>query len=100
MPLLSRIPTSLTRAQEEEVSRLIHAGRSTSVSAEQALTSAHYSTTVWMQFDAREGPNQPVLLDISYALYPSSYPTSDFSPALLQFLRWGALAAEIIVMGG
>jgi hypothetical protein len=52
-----------------------------------------------MQFDARDGPNQPVLLDVSYALYPSSYPTSDFSLVLLRFLRWGALAAGIIVYG-
>jgi len=76
--------------QEEEVSRLVDAGRSTSVSAEQAQAqaSAYWSTTVWMQFDAREGPNQPVLLDVSFALYPPEYPTSDFPPVLLRFLRW------------
>ncbi|KAI0288303.1 hypothetical protein BC826DRAFT_697603 [Russula brevipes] len=74
--------------QEEEVSRLTAAGCPTSVSAEQAQASAHYTTSVWMQFDSRDEPNQPILLDISYALFPHSYPDSDFSSVLLQFLRW------------
>jgi hypothetical protein len=92
--LLPRIPASLTEGQEEEVSRLVDTGSSTSVSAEQAQAqaNAYWSTTVWMQFDAREGPNQPVLLDVSFALYPPSYPTSDFPPVLLRFLRWGNFA--------
>ena len=79
---------SLTGPQEEEVTKLTKAGRSTSVSAEQAQAVAHYTENVWMQFDARGDPNQPVILDIYYALYPNSYPPSDFSPVLLQFLRW------------
>jgi hypothetical protein len=46
-----------------------------------------------MQFDAKEGPNQPVIVDISYALYPNSYHATDFSPVLLRFLRWETFAA-------
>lgn len=74
--------------QEEEVSRLTKAGYSTTVSAEQVKATAHYVTNVWMPFDTGEGPHQPVLLGVSYALFPLSYPPSDFSPFLLQFLRW------------
>lgn len=88
---------SLTEPQEEEVTKLTKAGRSTSVSAEQAQAIAHYTENVWMQFDAKGDPNQPVILDISYALYPNSYPTSDFSPVLLQFLRWETLQRQVII---
>ncbi|KAI0247404.1 hypothetical protein BJV78DRAFT_1246095 [Lactifluus subvellereus] len=72
--------------QEEEVSRLTDAGYPTSVSAEQAQAGAHYTTKISMQFDTEEGPNQPVLLDVSYALCPFSH--NDFSLVLLHFLRW------------
>lgn len=88
---------SLTEPQEEEVIKLTKAGRSTSVSAEQAQAIAHYTENVWMQFDAREGPNQPVILDVSYTLYPNSYPASDFSPVLLRFFRWETLQRRVIV---
>lgn len=74
--------------QEEEVSKLTNAQCSTTVSAEQAKAPAHYVSSVWMPFDTGEGPHQPVLLGVSYALFPQSYPPSDFSPLLLQFLRW------------
>ncbi|KAH9026816.1 hypothetical protein EDB85DRAFT_1978024 [Lactarius pseudohatsudake] len=75
--------------QEEEVSGLTKAGYSTTVSAEQVKATAHYVTNVWMPFDTGEGPHQSVLLGVSYALFPLSYhPPSDFSPFLLQFLRW------------
>lgn len=80
--------------QEEEVSRLADTGRSTSLSAELAQASAHYTTTAWMPFDTREGPNQPVLLDICYALFPHSYPNRDFSVVLLRFLRWSDFSAD------
>jgi hypothetical protein len=52
-----------------------------------------------MQFDSRDEPNQPILLDISYALFPHSYPDSDFSPVLLQFLRWDEFEAGIVTIG-
>lgn len=74
--------------QEEEVSGLTNAGHSTTVSAEQGKANAHYVTNVWMPFDTGKGPHQPVLLAVSYALFPLSYPLSDFSPLPLQFLRW------------
>jgi hypothetical protein len=80
--------------QEEEVLRLRDTGRLTSVSAELAQASVHYTTTAWMPFDAREGPNQPILLDICHALFPDSYPTRDFSVVLLRFLRWSDFAAD------
>jgi hypothetical protein len=91
------MPTFLTQAQDEEVSRLADAGHLTSVSVEQAQASAHYTTQIWMQFDTKEGQNQPVLLDVSYALCPFSY--SDFSLVLLQFLRWGDFASVICRVG-
>lgn len=74
--------------QEEEVSRLTDSGRSTSISAEHAQASVHYTTTAWMPFDAREGLNRSILLNISYALFPHSQPTRDFSVVLSRFLRW------------
>ncbi|KAI9457638.1 hypothetical protein BJY52DRAFT_1272005 [Lactarius psammicola] len=74
--------------QEEEVSRLTNAEYSTTVSAEQVKATAHYVTNVWMPFDTGEGSHQSVLLGVPYALFPLSYPPSDFSPFLLQFLRW------------
>jgi hypothetical protein len=48
-----------------------------------------------MPFDAREGPNQPILLNISYALFPHSQPTRDFSVVLSRFLRYSDFAAGI-----
>lgn len=53
-----------------------------------------------MPFDTGEGPHQPVLLGVSYALFPLSYPPSDFSPFLLQFLRCAGLAPSILSLGG
>jgi hypothetical protein len=67
--------------------RLTDLGRSTSISAEHAQASAHSTATAWMPFDAGEGPNRPILLNISYALYPPSQPTRDFSVVLPRFLR-------------
>lgn len=75
------------------MSRLIDTGRSTSISAEHAQASVHYTATAWMPFDAREGPNRPILLNISYGLFPHSHPTRDFSVVLLRFLRCSDLAA-------
>jgi hypothetical protein len=75
------------------VSRLSDMGRSTSVSAELEQANVHYTSTAWMPFDAREGPNQPVLLDISYAVFPYSHPNRDFSVVLLRFLRLSDFAA-------
>jgi hypothetical protein len=49
-----------------------------------------------MPFDTGEGPHQPVLLGVSYALFPQSYPPSDFSPLLLQFLRCGSVAPSTL----
>jgi hypothetical protein len=88
-----RISISLIGGQEEEVSRLTDAGRPTSISAEHERFSAHYTNTAWMPFDAREGPNQPILLEFSYALFPQSYPTMDFSVVLWRFLRWSGFSA-------
>lgn len=46
-----------------------------------------------MPFDTGEGPNQPILLNIPYALYPHSQPTKDFSVVLPRFLRYIEFAA-------
>ena len=53
-----------------------------------------------MPFDPGEGPHQPVLLGVSYALFPISYPPSDFSPFLLQFLRCGYIVLSTLLVGG
>jgi len=64
------------------------AGSETSVSAEHAKAKVFDTATAWMQFDTGEGSNKPVMLDISYTLFPLVYPASDFSPLLLRILRW------------
>jgi hypothetical protein len=74
--------------------RLTDSGRSTSISAEHAQATVHSPTTaVWMPFDARDGPNRSILIDISYALFPHTQPTRDFSVVLTRFLRCGDFAA-------
>jgi hypothetical protein len=77
----------LIDGQEEEISRLADLGRPTSISAEHAKATVHYKTSAWMPFDASEGPNRPILLNISYALFPHSQPTRDFSVVLSRCLR-------------
>jgi hypothetical protein len=67
--------------------------RSTSISAEHAKAIVHYKTTAWMPFDAREGPNWPILLNISFTLFPHAQPTRDFSVVLSRFLRCSDFAA-------
>ncbi|KAI0260766.1 hypothetical protein BC834DRAFT_845969 [Gloeopeniophorella convolvens] len=73
--------------QEEHVATLTETDRTAVLSSEHAKASTHYTTTVWMPYDV-DGQTQPLLLDVSYALYPVSYPESDFSPVLLRFFKW------------
>ena len=82
----------LIDGQEEEIFRLTDLGHPTSISAEHAKATVHYTTTAWMPFDASEGPNRPILLNLSYALFPHAQPTRDFSVVLSRFLRYSDFA--------
>lgn len=47
-----------------------------------------------MPFDATDGPNQPILLDLPFALFPHTQPTRDFSVVLSRFFRCSDFAAD------